>query len=123
MLKCFNTHTYKLPHKYILEITIKQHKSIYLTIPWFFRCQCYSLLFHFESNINTSFHQYLIVINKFLIVTQLYLFILFIIHLPQPLLLRSNPQYLLQIPSHSLNISIHLLYCSCPVTCLNLPLH
>ena len=44
-----------------------------------------------------------------------------LIHLPQPLLLRSNPQYLLQIPSHSLNISIHLFYCSCPVTCLNLP--
>lgn len=74
MLKCFNIHTYKSPHKYILEITIKQHKSIYLTIPWFFRCQCYSPLFPFQSNINNSFHQYLIVIDKFPIVTQLYLF-------------------------------------------------
>ena len=47
----------------------------------------------------------------------------FSIRLPQSLLLRSYPQYLLQIPSHSLNISIHLLYCPCPITSLNLPLN
>ena len=46
-----------------------------------------------------------------------------LIHLPQPLLLRSNPQYLLQIPSHSLDICIHLFYCSCPVTSLTFPLN
>ncbi len=44
-----------------------------------------------------------------------------LIHLPQPLLLRSNPQYLLQIPRHSLNIGIHLFNCPSPITILNLP--
>ena len=46
-----------------------------------------------------------------------------LIHLPQSLLLRSYPQYFLQISCHHLNINIHLFNSTSTITCYNLPLN